>query len=119
MLGYLPLALSQAAAYVKKKSLNFVQYLGRLRESPTRVIGEKSSNYSEGVFSCWALSVQELIKSYPLAIDLLRLCSYLSPNGISEELIYRGSKGVEWTACGIIYPPLPSFSNPSARDRNH
>ncbi|OAT07923.1 hypothetical protein BDBG_16920 [Blastomyces gilchristii SLH14081] len=95
MIGYLPLALSQAAAYIKKKALRLVQYLGRLRNNIARLIGEKFLKFSGGVFSCWELSIQELVKSYAHAFDLLRLCSFLSPNGISEELLYRGLEAIE------------------------
>ncbi|EQL34218.1 hypothetical protein BDFG_03887 [Blastomyces dermatitidis ATCC 26199] len=95
MIGYLPLALSQAAAYIKKKALRLVQYLGRLRNNIARLIGEKFFKFSGGVFSCWELSIQELVKSYAHAFDLLRLCSFLSPNGISEELLYRGLEAIE------------------------
>jgi len=52
MLGYLPLALSQAAAYIKKKALDLSQYLSRLSENLTRLISEKFSKYSDGIFSC-------------------------------------------------------------------
>ncbi|OJD15769.1 hypothetical protein ACJ73_08948 [Blastomyces percursus] len=103
MLGYLPLLpLTQAAAYIKKKALRLVQYLGRLRNNIVRLIGEKFLKYSGGVFSCWELSIQELVKSYAHAFDLLRLCSFLSPNGISVELLYRGLEAIEWAHNGNI-----------------
>ena len=96
ILGYLPLALSQAVAYVAKKALNFVQYLERLRKNLTQFVGKAYSKYTDGVFSCWTLSVQALMESNPHAIDLLRLCSFLSPDGVSEELLYRGVGAIEW-----------------------
>ncbi|KAK6513653.1 hypothetical protein TWF506_008092 [Arthrobotrys conoides] len=95
-LGHLPIALSQAAAYVAKKQLNFAQYLKRLSENRTQLLGTAYSKYTEGVFSCWRLSVEALMKSNPHAIDLLRLCSFLSPDGVSEELLHRGVEGIRW-----------------------
>lgn len=49
------------------------------------------------------------MKSYPHAFDLLRLCSFLSPDGVSEELLYRGLKGIEWANNGNI--PLLKFGS--------
>jgi hypothetical protein len=95
-LGYLPLALSQAAAYVLTRALDYIEYLRRLRVNMARYVSAKFSTYAEGVFSCWELSVQALMLSMPRAIDLLRLCSFLSPDGVSGELLYRGLSAMEW-----------------------
>jgi hypothetical protein len=99
-LGYLPLALSQAAAYVLTRALDFTEYLRRLRENMARYVSAKFSTYAEGVFSCWELSVQALMQSTPHAIDLLRLCSFLSPDGVSRELLCRGLSAMEWLENG-------------------
>ncbi|KAF3192085.1 hypothetical protein TWF106_003669 [Orbilia oligospora] len=95
-LGHLPIALSQAAAYVVKRELNFTQYLKRLSDNCTRLLGTAYLKYTEGVFSCWKLSVEAFMRSNPHAIDLLRLYSFLSPDGVSEELLRRGVEGIEW-----------------------
>ncbi|KAF3086827.1 hypothetical protein TWF706_011353 [Orbilia oligospora] len=36
------------------------------------------------------------MESNPYAIELLRLCSFLSPHGVSEELLYRGVGAIDW-----------------------
>ncbi|KAK6339900.1 hypothetical protein TWF718_009287 [Orbilia javanica] len=90
VLGHLPVALSQAAAYVVKKDLGFSQYLKRLAANTTGLLGTAHLKYTEGVFSCWKLSVETLMKSNPFAVYLLRLCSFLSPDGVSEELLHFG-----------------------------
>ncbi|EGX43199.1 hypothetical protein AOL_s00215g655 [Orbilia oligospora ATCC 24927] len=95
-LGYLPVALSQAAAYVARTALSLVKYLARLNENLSRYLGMKSEGYPEGVFSCWMLSVHTIMESNPYAIELLRLCSFLSPHGVSEELLYRGVGAIDW-----------------------
>ncbi|KAF3147410.1 hypothetical protein TWF594_002631 [Orbilia oligospora] len=94
-LGYLPIALSQAAAYIVKRELNFTQCLKRLSDNRTRLLGTAYLKYTEGVFSCWKLSVEALMRFNPHAIDLLRLCSFLSPDGVSEELLHRSVEGIE------------------------
>ncbi|KAF8246609.1 hypothetical protein K440DRAFT_662037 [Wilcoxina mikolae CBS 423.85] len=95
-LGNLPLAVSQAAAYMARTVLSFVEYLERLCEDITRFIGRPFPLYADGVFSCWKLSVQALKESNPDAIHLLRLCAFLSPDGIPKELLYRGLEAMDW-----------------------
>lgn len=116
MLGFLPLALSHAAAYIKKRALRLLQYLGRLRDNVTRLIGEKVLGYPVGVFSSWEILIHEAMKLYLHAFDLLRLCSFLSPDGISEELLYRGLEAIEWAYNGNI--PLFPYLSQSAPLRN-
>jgi hypothetical protein len=101
-LGYLALALSQAVAYMTARALSFIEYLQRLCEDVTRLISTPFSQYADGMFSCWKLSVQVLMESNPYAISLLRLCSFLSPEGVSKELLYRGLKSMDWLNNGIF-----------------
>ncbi|KAF3284997.1 hypothetical protein TWF132_009661 [Orbilia oligospora] len=117
-LGHLPIALSQAAAYIVKRELNFTQCLKRLSDNCTRLLGTAYLKYTEGVFSCWKLSVEALMRSNPHAIDLLRLCSFLSPDGVSEELLHRGVEGIEWAqdvVCGRIITDIPTRRSITAR----
>ncbi|KAA8893190.1 hypothetical protein FN846DRAFT_980026 [Sphaerosporella brunnea] len=95
-LGYLPLALSQAVAYMKTRGLELADYLHRLCKDLSRLISNPIPPYTDGVFSCWKLSVDALMETNPDAIYLLRLCSFLSPEGVSKELLYRGLKGMGW-----------------------
>ncbi|KAK6499084.1 hypothetical protein TWF481_011653 [Arthrobotrys musiformis] len=96
MLGHFPIALSQAAAYITHTELNLTQYLNRLEANRTQLLGTSYSKYPDGVFSCWKLSVEALMASNPHAIDLLRVCSFLSPDGVSEQLLHRGVGGIDW-----------------------
>ncbi|KAJ4288641.1 hypothetical protein N0V90_011878 [Kalmusia sp. IMI 367209] len=95
-LGYLPLALYQVTAYVTKYAANLIEYLDRLTRNKPGYIGGKFSQYENGVISCWQLSVQALMESMPHSIDLLRLCSFLGPGGVSKELLYRGLSVMEY-----------------------
>ena len=103
-LGYLALALAQAAAYMRSKSLNLFEYFRRLCEDISRIIGTRFPPYAEGVFSCWTLSIQALMEVNPDAITLLRFCSSLSPEGISPELLTRGLKALGWLDNGNLIP---------------
>lgn len=103
-LGYLALALAQAAAYMRSKRLNLFEYFRRLCEDISRIIGTRFPPYAEGVFSCWTLSIQALMEVNPDAITLLRFCSSLSPEGISPELLTRGLKALGWLDNGNLIP---------------
>jgi hypothetical protein len=84
------------------RALDFIEYLHRLCEDICGFIGRSFPPYADGVFSCWKLSVQALQESNPDAIPLLRLCSFLSPEGVSKELLYRGLKSMHWLNCSEI-----------------
>lgn len=90
LLGHLPLALAQAAAFIRKASLSLIEYLRRLEQDLVRYVSKTYPPYKDGVFSCWKLSVQAVIELNPHAIDLLRICAFLSPDGISTELLRKG-----------------------------
>ncbi|KAK3346546.1 hypothetical protein B0T25DRAFT_613106 [Lasiosphaeria hispida] len=63
-LGFLPLAMAQAVAYMVKRALDMVEYLKRLISNmTTRYTGETTPTYRKGVVSCWQLSVQALMES--------------------------------------------------------
>lgn len=96
LLGYLPLALAQAAAFVKKMALSLTVFLGRLKADLSRYVSSPFPPYKAGVYSCWEMSVKALMESTPHAFDLLRVCSYLSPDGISRELLCRGLAVMDW-----------------------
>ena len=78
-----------------ERGIDLEEYLKRLCDDLGRFISKPYSQYAEGVFSCWKLSVQALQEFNPDAITLLRLCSFLSPEGVSKELLSRGWKAVD------------------------
>ena len=84
-LGYLPLALEHAGAYLAKNSLiSFGEYLGKF-ESENQKLGwlEKGklvTNYhNDTIRTTWTLALEKLP---PVAAYLLTLCAYLAPDNI-------------------------------------
>ena len=110
-LGYLALALAQAVAYMTERAIDLVEYLKRLCDDLGRFISMPYPQYADGVFSCWGLSVQALQESNPDAITLLRLCSFLSPEGVSKELLSRGWKAVDVQKNGSLTLRLNRYLN--------
>jgi tetratricopeptide (TPR) repeat protein len=104
-LGYLPLALSQAAAVIAAQRLTYPVYLSRLRSYPAGMYlpAAKGEPYPRGVAEAIALSIDTVTAADPgqqpaatsLCRGILAIISLLSPDGISREVLYLGeSAGV-------------------------
>ena len=88
-LGDLPLALSQAAAYVETTGITLSVYLERWHRHRRVLLsrGDISSDYPETVATTWEMAFQALGQHHPAAIDLLNLCSFFAPDYIPQTLI--------------------------------
>jgi tetratricopeptide (TPR) repeat protein len=94
-LGGLPLAAEQAAVFLKdRKGINFDEYaqeIGRLiqEERPPGAKGD----YPDSVYAAFVKSLDALgtMKAGKTALDLLRLCAFLSPDGVDLALLT-----IEW-----------------------
>jgi hypothetical protein len=80
LLGDLPLALEQAAAYLRTTGLPIDDYLAMLH---TR-LGDLADRGSvagrrETLATLWNLSYQRLADEQPAAMQLLQLCAWLAP----------------------------------------
>ena len=94
-LGYLPLAIDQAGAYLNKLSkplhtflplfeANFKTTLNRKPPSALWQYGEKT------VVTTWEISFEAIQKEDPQAAELLLLCSFLSNEDINADFLSRG-----------------------------
>lgn len=94
-LGFLPLALAQAAAYLADRGLSFADYLRRLVDARRRLPellpepGALPDDHRETVAATWALSIDLADRLHPpgLARPMLHLLSLLDPNGIPEPVL--------------------------------
>jgi tetratricopeptide (TPR) repeat protein len=86
-LGYLPLALEQAAAYLEQIPTSIADYLGLLRERAGELlrIGDPT-DYPHTVATTWALSLEQVRAEAPAAEDLLAVCAFLAPDDIPRAL---------------------------------
>jgi tetratricopeptide (TPR) repeat protein len=92
-LGYLPLALEQAAAYITAKTARFQDYLASYLKQRLALLNEaqpKTGEYPASVAKTWALNFQEVEKD-PVAADILRVSAFLSPDAIPLELLTDGA----------------------------
>ncbi|HEY7124076.1 MAG TPA: FxSxx-COOH system tetratricopeptide repeat protein [Ktedonobacterales bacterium] len=91
-LGGLPLALDQAAAYIEETTCTLTEYLTVFRKHRKAALhyeGEGIRDHAV-VGVTWAASFEQVQQLSPAAVDLLRLCAFLAPEGIPEALIKDG-----------------------------
>lgn len=89
LLGGLPLALDQAGAYIEEVGCSLLEYLERLHcysDALLRRRGGSGRGHPHSVSKTFALSFAEIEARHPVAADLLRLCAFLAPDAIPEEL---------------------------------
>lgn len=94
-LGYLPLALEQAAAYIQYTAIEPAAYLDRLRRFPARMFAvsapaqeaDESAN-QRTVARIWQLTMQAIEDEEPLAGEILRTLAWWSPDPIPRDLAY-------------------------------
>src|SRR5690242_4246850 len=88
-LGYLPLALAQAAALMADTGLDCRQYRARVADRMQRLAGGPAGAYPSIVASTWALATEfaEQIPPAGLARPALALIAMLDPNGIPGAVL--------------------------------
>jgi tetratricopeptide (TPR) repeat protein len=94
-LGGLPLALDQAGAYMEESAYHLKGYLKlyqRQRATLLKRRGGLATDHPEPVATTWALSFERVEQADPLAAGLLRLCAFLDPDTIPEELLLEAAR---------------------------
>ena len=92
-LGYLPLALAQAAAYIEESRVSFSGYLEIYHRHQAEMLNRNvplSDDYPATVATTWEIAFQTLQAQSPAAVSLLRLCAFLSPDDIPLEVLQSG-----------------------------
>jgi tetratricopeptide (TPR) repeat protein len=96
-LGYLPLAIKQAAAYVREVGGDLQSYLEDYSKHRKELLQWPSGNrhYPHSVASTWSLSFSVLQSNHPSALDLLRLFALLYPDKILIEFLLAGASALD------------------------
>lgn len=95
-LGYLALALEQAAAFIAENGGRFRNYLNLFRENPIQQLAEadpQAGGYEKTVATTWQISFDEVERECPAATELLTLSAYLAPDDIPAEIVYAAAEG--------------------------
>ncbi len=91
--GGLPLALDQAGAYVLETGCSLAAYLDMYRTYRGELLqrrGQTPTDHPASVTTTWSLSFEKIKRTHPAAAEVLRLCAFLDPDAIPEELISDG-----------------------------
>jgi tetratricopeptide (TPR) repeat protein/DNA-binding CsgD family transcriptional regulator len=95
-LGFLPLAVAQAGAYIQQNNISIAEYLTLYQKHEQELLSEPTMPL--GVDSLpaavtWDISLQainqgsRIIDNVSLPIELLTVCAYLAPEKISRSLL--------------------------------
>jgi len=93
-LAHFPLALDQAGAYIEESRCNLRDYQQIYQQHRAALLarrGTQATDYPESVATTWSLSFERVEQLNPAAAQLLRLCAYLAPDHIPEELLTEGA----------------------------
>ena len=95
LLDGLPLALDQAAAYIKETQCSLSSYRQLYDRSHKKLLEQKSmyknlySDYDESVATTWIISFTQIQQSVA-AYDLLCFCAFLQADFMPENLLVQG-----------------------------
>ncbi len=90
----LPLALDQAGAYLEETSCTPSDYLELYRTRRATLLNRRGATvveHPESVITTFTLSLAKVERANPAAADLLRLCAFLHPDAIPEEILTEGA----------------------------
>ena len=107
-LDYLPLAITQAAAYLDQNNIPIAKYLQLFRAGKASTsdllkkgIHDPGRDYEiqNSVFQTWKISFSQISKQDPRAAEVLSLMAVLDRQAISENLLRKdGEPELEFTA---------------------
>jgi tetratricopeptide (TPR) repeat protein len=88
-LGYLPLALAQASAYIAETGTLTLRSYGHAFTTRSQELLERGQlhDYEHTVATTWNLTLDQLHERAPAASDLLTLAAFLSPDDIPIALV--------------------------------
>jgi hypothetical protein len=115
-LGYLPLALEQAAAYIAAPGagVDFAGYLRLYREATAELLARGalgSTEYPDPVITTWQATVAKLSSE---SRGVLRLCAWYADTPIPRALVVQGTEEV--LALAASFGPTAPLSGPSATE---
>ncbi|MFD6306915.1 tetratricopeptide repeat protein, partial [Streptomyces sp. NPDC060223] len=88
-LGFLPLALEQAAAYIQHNQTTHARYLTHLTRYPARMFATPpgGGTHARTLARIWRITLDTISATTPLAVDLLRTLAFLAPDHVPRDLL--------------------------------
>ncbi|GAB4393502.1 MAG: FxSxx-COOH system tetratricopeptide repeat protein [Gammaproteobacteria bacterium] len=88
ILGYLPLAIVQAIAYIKRTKISIAEYLQQFNLYQHELLAEQTfpqDTYEQTVATTWNITLQQ-IKAVPGMVEILYICAFFNPDNICKDL---------------------------------
>ncbi|HEX3787440.1 MAG TPA: FxSxx-COOH system tetratricopeptide repeat protein [Pseudonocardiaceae bacterium] len=85
-LGDLPLAVSQAGAWCAETGMSAEEYLRLFDDKRQELLLDRPIDYPVAVAAAWNVSLDQLAQHHPAALQLVRVCSFLSSEPISRSV---------------------------------
>lgn len=94
VLGDLPLAIEQAAAWRAETGMSTDEYLRLFEDKRTELLATRApADYDLSVEAAWNVSLDRIRDFNPGALELLEICAFLSPEPISRT-IFNGVRNI-------------------------
>ena len=107
LLGDLPLALEQGAAYLDTTGLPVTDYLTLLQQRGGDMLGKGTViGYQHTLTTVWALALDRVSERRPAARELLGLCAYLAPEAIPLDLFTTHPEHLPPALAAAVADPL-------------
>lgn len=91
----LPLALDQAAAYIEETGCGLSGYVQRYQQRSMALLSRRGGlrpDHPEPVATTWSLAFEKVERANLAASELLRLCAFLHPDAIFEDMLSEGAQ---------------------------
>ncbi|HJQ35426.1 MAG TPA: FxSxx-COOH system tetratricopeptide repeat protein [Pyrinomonadaceae bacterium] len=92
--GGLPLALDQAGAFIEEMASSLGEYLELYRKEGEQLRAERRGGFvadHEPVTITFSLAFRQVASASAAAADMLRVCAFLAPDAIPEEIFISGA----------------------------
>ena len=98
-LDWLPLAVSQAAAYIRRMSITPTEYLSKLARHRKRrkLLGEsefdrhRRPGLSNSIFETWNISMEQIRRENEMAYNILHVLAFLDSQNIPLEIMTKAA----------------------------
>lgn len=107
LLEYLPLAITQAAAYVRENNITVEEYIEAIKAENSEIQDLLSEDIPDlrrdfespsSVIRTWKVSFDQIRKQKPRASEILSLMAMLDRQGIPKTLLHRDrERGIDFT----------------------
>jgi tetratricopeptide (TPR) repeat protein len=89
----LPLALDQAGAFIEDRDDSLGEYLGLFETEKAALLQERGELAGDhpSVWVTFSLAFAKVAEANPASADLVRVCAFLAPDAIPEELFHQGA----------------------------